>query len=486
MHLFSFNSLLTRLLPAGFSLLICMSIQGQRTVLYQQDPPPGFASSKIAKQFLKEDMLYWQKVMEESHVNPYHAIRKEQMDRLQEEVLSSLPDSVTHFEACFAISRLVGALDEGHLGFATNRVSDSLYAYHCVRFPYLLFDIDNGALVVQRDLSVANKLPAFSRITEINGIPVQQLYDKYAKFYGGLEPWRRLQVKNNIRKLLYMDGIISPFRIKATVNDLTLEFTTDGYTYQQADSISKLIVAELSVPTKPFSVNFLENNIALIEFNNMNGKLRDSFDVFLRRTFQQLKERNTTGLIIDLRKNGGGDSGLGDMLIGYISGKEYRNASGMKMRISSHSKAYAEMMKADDPFKKWKNGKLYEYKAKKLLKPGDNPLRYTGKTAVLIGTGTFSSANMLTNAIKDYQLATLIGESTAEPANDFGEIFPFMLPHTCIVATTAIKMFMRANGDEKDFTGIKPDIEVTNTLRDVQQKKDRVMERAVQWVLSGK
>jgi hypothetical protein len=55
---------------------------------------------------------------------------------------------------------------------------------------------------------------------------------------------------------------------------------------------------------------------------------------------------------------------------------------------------------------------------------------------------------MLTNSIKDYQLATLIGESTAEPGNDFGEIVSFMLPNTRIIATTALKMFTRANGDD--------------------------------------
>lgn len=485
MQLFSPSNLFFRLMPALFSLLLFSRVQAQKNVLYYSNPPADFASSKIAKQLLKEDMLYWQKVLEESHVNPYHAISREQMNQLQENILAGLPDSVTHFQACFAISRLVGALEEGHLGFETNRVSDSLYAYHCIRFPYLLFDIDNGALVVQRDLSVANKLPAFSRITEINGIPVQQLYDKYVKFYGGLEPWKRLQVKNNIRKLLYMDGIVSPFRIKAAIDNNVVEFTVDGYTYQQSDSIGKTIIAELSVPTKPFSLRFLENNIALIEFNSMNGGLKDSFDTFLKNAFRQIKESKAAGLIIDVRKNGGGDSGLGDMLIGYFSNKPYRNAGGMKMRISSHSKAYAQMMQANDPFADWDNGKLYEYVAKKFTRPGNNPLRYKGKTAVLIGTGTFSSANMFTNSIKDYQLATLIGESTAEPGNDFGEIFSFMLPHTHIVATTAIKQFIRANGDEKDFTGIKPDIEAINNLEDVRQKKDRVMERAVQWITSG-
>lgn len=486
MQFFSLRSLLFRLIHAVLCLLLVIQVNGQRKVLYASNPPAGFASSKIAKQALKEDMLYWQKVLEESHVNPYHAIHKEQLKALQDSILRALPDSVTHFQACFSISTLAAALDEGHLGFETNRVSDSLYAYHAVRFPFFLFDIDNGALVVQRDLSAANKLPAYSRITEINGIPVQQLYDRYRKFYGGLEPWRRLQVRNNFRKLLFMDGIVSPFRIKAIVGNDPVEYSVDGFTYQQTDSISKLIAAEMQKPAGPFSMRFLPGNIAFIEFNDMDGGLRASFEVFIKEAFTQIRDKKAAGLIIDIRKNGGGDSRLGDLLISYISNKPYRASSGMKMRISSHSKANAVLRGAQDPFSDWENGRLYEYDVKKLTSPGKNKLRYDGKVAVLIGTGTFSSANMLTNAIKDYRLATLIGEPTAEPGNDFGEIFPFMLPNTYINATTAIKMFMRANGDTNDFSGIKPDIEVHNSLADIQVKKDRVLDRAIQWIQEGK
>lgn len=485
MRIFSLRALLFRLIPAILCLVLFVGVQAQRKPLYYTEAPLGFASSKIAKSLLKEDMLFWQKVLEESHVNPYHAISKEAMDKLQGNLLSALPDSVTHFQACMAISQLIGALDEGHLGFATNQVSDSLYAYHCVRFPFLPYDFEEGQLIVQRDLSNENKLPPFSRITEINGIPVQQLYERYAKLYGGLEPWRKLQVKNNIRKLLYMDGIQSPFRIKALVDNTPVEFSTEGYTFRQADSMSKIIVAELSVPTQLFSIRFTGDNIALIEFNNMNTKLRDSFALFLRNAFREIRDRKAAGVIIDIRKNGGGDSGLGDTLISYISDKAYCSASGVKVRISSHSKLYAKMNGLPDGFKKWKNGTLYEYKTKELIKPRPNDLRYTGKVSVLIGAGTFSSANMLANALKDFKLATLIGESTAESGNDSGEIFSFMLPNTHIVATTATKIFLRANGDEKDFTGIKPDIETTNSLSDIQHKRDRVLERAIEWIKTG-
>lgn len=480
----SLTALLFKLIPAILSLFLFVQAGAQSDILYYKNAPANFAKAKIPKQLLKDDMHFWQKTMEESHVNPYHAISSTALQQLQIDILEKLPDSVTHFEASFAISRLIGALDEGHLGFSTNRVSDSLFSYHSVRFPYQLFEINDGSLIVQRDLGSGVQLPAFSRIIEVNGVPVKELYEKYSRCFGGLEPWRKLMVKNYFRKLLYMDGLVSPFTIKAINGKDTLDLTKSGYTYEQTDSIGKILSAEQPV-SRPFSFRFLENNIALIEFNTMNGKLKDSFSVFLRNAFNQINQNKAKGVIIDIRKNGGGDSGLGDSLLSYITNKPYRNASGMKMRISKHSKAIAELRGANDPFKDWENGKLYEYNVSQLTKPADNPLRYKGKVAVLIGTGTFSSANMLTNAIKDYQLATLFGETTAEPANDFGEIMYFMLPNTYIVTPTAIKMFMRANGDENDFDGIKPDIEVANTSEDFHQKKDRALETAINWFNTG-
>lgn len=463
----------------GCSFVVAAS---QGKVLYYADAPEGFGAARIQKPMLRYDMQYWQTVIEESHVNPYHAISKEALQQLQQDILAQLPDSITHFLASFAISQLIGALNEGHLGFASSRISDSLYSNFCIRFPYLLYAIDDGSFTVQRDLSNGNKLPPFSRIIEVNGMTAQQLYERYAKFYGGLEPWKKLMVKNNIRKLLYMDGVRSPFTIKAVVNKDTLQFTVDGYNKQEADSINKVLSAE-APPFQPFSLRFLENNIAMIEFNTMNGALRDSFSLFLSRSFSEIKQRQAAGIIIDIRKNSGGDSGLGDTLVSYISDKPYRNVSGMKQRISKHYKAFAKLVNNKDPFSKWEDGRLYEFKDVKLRKPADKELRYQGKVCVLIGNGTFSSANMMTNAIKDYHLATLIGESTGEPANDFGEIFSFMLPNTHIIANGAVKMFMRANGDEKDFNGIQPDIEVRNRVEDIQQKKDRVLEKAIEWVL---
>ena len=64
---------------------------------------------------------------------------------------------------------------------------------------------------------------------------------------------------------------------------------------------------------------------------------------------------------------------------------------------------------------------------------------------------------MLANAIKDYQLATLIGEPTGEVPNDFGEVITLQLPHTGISFFTSTKQFIRANGKADDRNPIMPD-----------------------------
>ena len=463
-------------------IFITGNTSAQKAVLYQLPDPAGFAQKKFSKKELKEDMVFWQKVMEESHVDLYHAVSRNQLITLREKILTELPPAVSHAQASFAVSRLIGALNEGHLGLAFSRVSDSIYRNDAIRFPYFLQGYENNGFIVKHDISNSHApLPALSKIIRVNGIDAAKLYQRYASMNGGLEAWRRLNVSNDIRRLLFMDNVQSPFKIDAVVKTDTLHFTVGGFTRSQGDSISKAL-SQLFKPEKAFSFSMLPGNIAFIEFNEMDGAYKDSFAVFLNNTFAAIRQYQAKGLIIDLRKNGGGDSGLGDMLLSYITCKPYRNVSAVKLKVSRHSKALAALRKSDDPMQK-KADKVYTFKIDELTQPEQRANRFNGKTAFLIGTGTFSSANMLANTIKDYQLATLIGEPTAEPGNDFGEVFSFMLPNTHIIATGATKMFVRANGNAKDFTGIQPDIFSRNKTGDFLQNKDRVLEDAVQWIL---
>jgi C-terminal processing protease CtpA/Prc len=103
---------------------------------------------------------------------------------------------------------------------------------------------------------------------------------------------------------------------------------------------------------------------------------------------------------------------------------------------------------------------------------------FDGPVCMLIGPATFSSATDLAAAVKDFHLATLIGEETGGRANSFGEAYPFELPNSRLIASVASAYFVRASGDTTDRRGVMPDIEIRRSADDVGANRDPVLERA--------
>lgn len=477
-----------RIIVLAIGLLFFFTAQSQQGIVYAKDPIPGFAFRKIAKEQLAADIRFWHKVMEESHVNLYHAISKEALEQKEKQLLLAIGDSISQTEAVLLFGKLAALLNEGHIGMPSSSVTDSMYT-NSLRFPFLLQKVTDTEWIVSRDLSSEQKLGVNAVILEVNGKPVSELNQQFREYYGGLETWRKQQIAIYVRKLLFLHGMVSPYRIKArTEAGQIIDFTIPGYSKQQADSLNKVLAASVNQPAEPYTFTLLPDNIAYINYRQMVNSRTNPFSDFLKTSFTKIKEANAAGLIIDLRGNGGGNSSLGDSLISYFSTKPYVLSGGMKWKSSSHYKAYLKLMdnvgnKSENQFyNSLKEGDMYTYVNRDLRKPVSRELTFTGKTAVLIGPDTFSSANMLSDGIKSFQLATLFGEPTGEPGNDFGEMYNFMLPNTHIIARASTKMFTRADGDENNFDPIMPDITIKPTPKDLKEKRDVVLETAVNWI----
>jgi C-terminal processing protease CtpA/Prc len=240
----------------------------------------------------------------------------------------------------------------------------------------------------------------------------------------------------------------------------------------------------------PYTFERLPDGIGLLRFNSMSTDY-ESFARFLKDTFTALKTQPVKGLILDLRRNGGGNSALGFELINYITDKKFRMGGGTVWKVSE---SYKNWYHSDTAWAKrltgsaWKkylalpNGSMLRGKDK-ARRPGENPLHFSGPVALLIGPGTFSSANMTANAIRDYKLATVIGEPTGETANDFGEIAFFEMPSGKVGFSTSSKQFIRASGNAKDMNPVLPDILVKPDPKDAG---DAVLEAARKWVNSNR
>ena len=146
---------------------------------------------------------------------------------------------------------------------------------------------------------------------------------------------------------------------------------------------------------------------------------------------------NTDALIIDLRKNGGGDPAMVALITSYLYG--------------------SEPVHLNDLY--WREGNRTEQFFTRASVPGK---RYQGKDVyVLTSSYTFSGGEEFTYNLKNLKRATIIGETTgggAHPGDGFriSEHFQMFVP-----TGRAINPITKTNWEG---TGVKPDIEVPKEL----------------------
>jgi C-terminal processing protease CtpA/Prc len=143
---------------------------------------------------------------------------------------------------------------------------------------------------------------------------------------------------------------------------------------------------------------------------------------------------NTDALIIDLRRNGGGDPATVALLSSYLFGPEPVHLNDLYWR-------------EDDSTRQWWTLPFV---------PGQ---RYAGKDVyVLTSKRTFSAAEEFTYNLKNLKRATIIGETTGGGAHPGGTRRISEHFHVFVPTGRAINPISKTNWEG---TGVKPDVEVT-------------------------
>ncbi|MCR8561851.1 hypothetical protein KXD93_29620 [Mucilaginibacter sp. BJC16-A38] len=419
---------------------------------------------QYSKKELSDDVSYLVHSITDVHPNMYHSITPNQYKKLTDSVLANLHDGMTAKQAWPLIGRLIGALNEGHssLNFPEN-LTATLKAGRNILFPVLISEFDGQYFIVRADGSAEDVLLTGDKIISINGISSSRLVDLLSSNTGGLKLWRSNDICRNMIPYLEMYNIHGPYHITYTRGGKLDSTSLKAVSFP--DYVGHLKAKAGKLPKAPVTAdlafNYLEGNKAYLGINSLTADTA-KFKHFLDSVFTSIKQTKPASLIIDLRRNGGGNSALGAMLLGYITDRPFRMTGGVKWKVSQEYKdelnkrSNGDAAKQMDYYFSKANGSVLEDDGVAPQKPAKNDLFYKGKVIVLIGSRTFSSANMLANTIQDYKLATLVGEPSGEPANDYGELITIKLPNTGFTFTTSVKQFVRANGDAKDPHPVLP------------------------------
>jgi len=453
---------INRLLAAALLFITSVSFAASNDTLIVQ--------RYFTKQQLEADVAYLTGTINRVHPDMHHSISKQQYQSLVDSVRTLLHDSMSEREAWPVLARLVGALNEGHSAFDfPKNLYNQLKNGARVLFPLLFSEFNGQYLLVKADVSNENKLLPGDQVTAINGINTPAMIDRLSGYMGGLQSFRAIDVYSNMSICLYLCNISGPYLVEYLRAGKKGSALLTADTYPEYRAFRAARTPKWNTPSQQADYWFTgkDKDCAYLTINSLTEE-PVLFKHFLDSCFTMLKNQPPNKLVIDLRKNGGGNSVLGEMLLGYITNKPFRMTGGEYWKVSQEykdqlkQKLEGEDLHQMDWYLSAQNDSVIKIDPEIPKKPANNPLLYKGKVFVLIGPNTFSSANMLANVIEDYHLATLVGQPSGEPVNDYGELIFLQLPNTRFTFATSTKQFVRANGDTKNKNPVLPAYSITD------------------------
>lgn len=186
----------------------------------------------------------------------------------------------------------------------------------------------------------------------------------------------------------------------------------------------------------------------------------DGFQPSITREFRQALERfrNSPGLVVDLRRNGGGDLGVLMPIAGYFFDKKTLFAKDQ----TRTGKPLSEFVGV------WRLPlELY------VGRSGDQI--YSGPVVILVDAHSASSSEVFAAGMQDSQRARIVGSQTCGCV--LGIAKPRVMKGGGVLEMSEVLWFS-PKGRKLEGTGILPDETVLPTLRNLQRRQDPALEAA--------
>jgi C-terminal processing protease CtpA/Prc len=386
-------------------------------------------------------------------------------DKAFEEYIPKVLETKSTFEYYRVLQRFCALLKDGHTGVSIPRAMRDRY---WDRPQVILADLQRKPIVTNVAKNLSDKLPIGSEIREIDGRP----FAAYMK--EEILPY----ISSSTEHILWNDGIVrlldGPIRSEVTVTALTPDGRTNSVTLTRASRGSNEPWLKDQPDRRLSEFRWIQGDIAYVAFNSFDDKkIVDEFRTMLPELYK------AKGVVIDLRKNGGGSTWNGTAILDYftkmpLSGSAWRTR---EHRASNKAWGKSDAERGDTTTLNYRYFKgevwyrsfhdtLYPSQLAKIIVP----------TVVLIGYTTASAAEDFLIYADKVSHFTKVGQPTF---GSTGQPLFFGLPGG---GSARICTKRDTYPDGRDFVGVgvQPDVRVEATVEDFIQNRDRVLEKGIE------
>jgi C-terminal processing protease CtpA/Prc len=428
---------------------------------------------------LKQDLDFLFKTIEEVHPNMYAYTTEHEFLQLREPLYQRVAGPMSRLEFYKAVAPVVASLKNGHTSMHPPLEAFNEYLSKGGRIFPLELHWDGTDVILKSCLS-RDGVPIGGKLLTIDGLNAGDFLVRAARYYPAENRAYDLAFLENPEmlsmSLWFEKGNADSMTISSeTMDGVIEEHIIKSLTQKEIESHSVANVikdaTESSDENPHYSYSYIsEHQTRLIKFNACVDL--EKFETFLLETFGKIKEQGPGSLIIDVRKNSGGHSSLGNAFLKYLTDKPFRQFEKSELKISHQIREQYKFIGHEGPDGRIGSLKLAEGEFEE---PGENPLRYKGRVFLLIGPNTASSATSFAAAVKHFLIGTLIGRETKDTLVCYGEIVYATLPNTGLGVSVACKHFVEAGG-KPDGRGVIPDFEVRQNREGTAKGIDTVLQ----------
>jgi hypothetical protein len=461
----------------------------------------SIGANNLSRADAEADLDFLVRAIESVHPNPYLLRSREDFQADRERLRASIPDSIEQVDWCLRLSVLIATLEDGHTAVTCGlqvQVQLALQTNPADLFP-LELALDREQHLVVTDVRIpTDEIARGDRLLRVNERQADDLLTELTReISGDTLASRRAHAASDFSQRLAYHAIGPPYSVTV--------LTADGAErHVQLPPLTAAPVPGTATPAgaeehQAFSYRTLAAGIGYVDFYSMTAD-RGRFEKDTRALFKQMARDSVGTLIVDLRKNRGGDVTLGTTFLSHLTEKPFRTHSRLDIKRSKELRDWGKSH-VRAPFR-WlqlqfltRHGRaLYRGPLGSSAVLEELPVAehrkakpsFRGNVCFLTGPGTLSAAALLADAVKTYGLGTIVGAPTGGRPNTgayvtilAGEPFTVRLPRSTSILSVPGIYSTRANGDRTDLAPVLPDISIEATAADIRAGRDPVLERAL-------